>query len=306
MDNLNETFENIRIEKYKRYKKYIFLMFSFLGLTVIGFFITLFTIIFGNRQNIFLIILPFVSFTLPIVPTIVFGAMAIVTNYKFSKNVKSQALPEMLKTVYKNSCYELNGGIPLKDILMTKMVYAPSNHKSEDYIKGIYNNIFFESCDLTLKTTSTDGQGHTTETVYFNGLWIILKKIRNENNSVLVLERGFPSGSMKGLEKAEVEGILFNKKFKIYATSKFDAFYVLKPVLLEKLVALEEEHKGTIAFGYVGKDLHIGINDFKNHFEFSIKKPLTSENVALFRTNIDIFKDLIDIFKLRNANDESI
>ena len=49
-------------------------------------------------------------------------------------------------------------------------------------------------------------------------------------------------------KKVKLESVQFNKKFKTYATSEHNAFYVLTPHFMEALMAFEQKNKGKIYF----------------------------------------------------------
>ena len=57
------------------------------------------------------------------------------------------------------------------------------------------------------------------------------------------------------------------KKFKIFSSDQAYVFYQLTPVLIEKILAFEQMHRGTVQMMYHQNILDIAVNDSSDSFE---------------------------------------
>ena len=108
--------------------------------------------------------------------------------------------------------------------------------EGNDYISGKYKGLNFEMSDihLTRTETTTDSDGHTSTTTVtvFNGLWFICDFAKEIRSRITVSPKVLLSFS-KGIQ---TESEVFNKTFYVKAGNDHDAFYVLTPHLMEKMV----------------------------------------------------------------------
>ena len=115
-----------------------------------------------------------------------------------------------------------------------------------------------------------------------------------------VLEKGKPTVNRK-YNKVKLESVQFNKKFKTFATSDHLAFYVLTPHFMEGLMDFEANNKGHISFSFIGKHLHIGINNFRDTFELKMFKELNMDSFKEFEKELGVVKEVISELKLNRS-----
>ena len=185
------------------------------------------------------------------------------------------------------------------------MVKKPDRFYGEDLIEGSYHNISFSVSDVNLKervTRSSSNWGtRVTYESYFKGRWYIFRLHREFSEVLRIVEgRGYQVHT-DGLIKIETESIKFNEKISVWASSDAFAFYVITPVMIEKLLQLEELHRGSTLFYIKGMELHVGINDHKDYMEMSLKKPLDEEAVQKFMFDIEMIQALILELKLDSS-----
>lgn len=242
----------------------------------------------------------FVLFLL-IVPAILYGG-ALRHSMSFKKIVKSELITQVLSERFEEVKYDPLFYINQNTIDQTGLVKRADRFSGEDYMSGRYGSIYFEASDITMRerVEHRDSKGNTTVSypIYFKGRWYIFK-FEKALEGVLKITEGHPQNA-SGLTKIETESMVFNKKFKLYASDQQFAFYHLKPVMMEKLLELEKLHKGRIYFYYAGNELHIGVNDSHDYLEIPFSKEINEESIKVFISDIDLIPAIIEEMKLES------
>ncbi|PKK93554.1 MAG: hypothetical protein CVV61_04105 [Tenericutes bacterium HGW-Tenericutes-6] len=220
----------------------------------------------------------------------------------FRRIVKSEFVTTLLKETFEDVSYDQFSFIPISTINQTQTIKRPDRYHGEDYMKGTYKGVKFELSDIDLKerVETRDSKGNVTVSyqTYFKGRWYIFKFERNFNEVLKIIEgRGYQANT-RGLTKIDTEMIEFNKKFAIYSTTQEHAFYLITSSMLEKLMALEKLHRGSILYCFQGNELHIGVNDNRNYLELSIKTPIQEESIKDFIADIDLIPAIINELRL--------
>ncbi|MDE7161222.1 MAG: DUF3137 domain-containing protein [Anaeroplasmataceae bacterium] len=287
MEKVN-PFEELEQERKKVYNKSRLEYGSAIALFILGmalfFFISFFTIFFF------------------------IGAIALIfiaarTTKQFKDKFKDLVVKKIVKEeLGKEAVYKIRGGISIKEIVSLDVVASPDRYHTEDYISCSYNNVPYEMCDCVLEErhVSTDSNGHQTEhyQTYFKGRVIKIDFQRELNMELKVVNKptkGFKAGS---LVKFETEVIDFNKKFKCYASSKEDGFYLLTPIMIQKMLELEKMYAGGIYYVVKHNNLYVLINNSGDSLEVNISKPLDSKQIDRIRYDLWIAATIINEFRV--------
>lgn len=281
-----EPLEKKRKELFSQYAKNITIAVV-LAIIIIALFILLLES--GFFFVLFLLIIP-----------IFFVMKAVGLSNKFKDTIKDELVHIVLEDKFDDVYYDRHQSIPQSVIDQTGLVKKPDRYSGEDYIKGTYKGVSFEVSDVNLKERQehVDSKGNRTVTypTYFKGRWYVYKFPKNFKGTLKVCET-YPNEA-KGLEKLETESIVFNKKFKVYASDKKYAFYHLTPIMMEKLLDLEKMHRGSIYFYYTGNELHIGVNDSQDYMEIPFRKTIDEKAMKAFEGDVDLIPAIINELKL--------
>jgi hypothetical protein len=290
--------ENSRLKSYEDYKKKmkvgtILIVIGAL-LLIIGFFA------YGNSA--IAPILVFIGIPLVVVGSIFSGSAAKI-NSDYSKKIKLTLLEKIITEVYGKANYQMNAHIGINQMMKTGLYSRPDRYRGEDYISGTFENVNFETSELTLerRVQHTDSKGHTYTTyeVYFSGQYFVFRFPRVFNQTITIREGlKFSLFNMDGLKKIETESMEFNKKFYTRANDEQFFFYIMTPLFMERLMKIEAGNKGSIAVYLHENELHIGIDSRKNKLEFSIKSPLTKEGLAPIINDVSFMARTIDDLRL--------
>ena len=108
-----------------------------------------------------------------------------------------------------------------------------------------------------------------------------------------------------------MESTDFNKRFLVYAQDAHDAFYIITPHIMEKIIKLSGDSKGKILLCFINNQLHVGLYDNDDSFEPSscfstIDTERVTQDVLSDINKITMFVDELeldnDLFKSKNVN----
>ena len=227
---------------------------------------------------------------------------------------KRSIVRRSLESVFTDLVYEPDAGISYDTIADTKMMSMGDRFSSEDYVSARYRDIRFEQSDVHIeeKHESTDSNGHTSTSyvTLFRGRWMIFDFNKDFRAKLQIVEKGFPSAKRKRFfgrketlfKRVEMESETFNDRFLVYAQNEHDAFYVITPAFMERLLRLAAQNKGTLLFCFIDNRLHIAIHDKIDSFEPGSVFSRVDEEAALARTQseIRVITQFIDELNLDN------
>jgi len=138
----------------------------------------------------------------------------------------------------------------------------------EDFINGQVNGTHVSLCEAKLERKVKTDKGHRWDIV-FRGSLITLDFHRDFLGTTLVLRDAgiFNAKKKNGMKRIGLGEPRFEKIFEAYGTDQVEGRYLLTPVFMEKLVALEESVDGEkIRFAFSHEKLLIAV-EHGNRFE---------------------------------------
>lgn len=222
---------------------------------------------------------------------------------EFNRSFKKEFVLSLVNQTFEDASYDPKGGLSQHQINQMGMVRKPDRFHSEDLITGKYKNVRFQVSDIKMEervqTRDSKGNVRYHYQTYFKGRWLIYKFSKNFNQTIKIQEGRFLNTmNTRGLEKIEVESIAFSKKFMMYTSDRQHVFYVLTPQIIERLMQLEQMHKGTIMYVFKDDELHVGINDNTDYLEVKFSKPITDAVAETFKSQVSIIAAIINELKL--------
>lgn len=223
---------------------------------------------------------------------------------------KKYFVQSALKTVFTDLTYRPEQGMPRDVISSTKMMHMGDRYTSNDYISGRYKDIGFRQADIHIEeereTTDSDGNTRTYWVTLFKGRWMIFDFNKTFKADLQVCQKYFGNnkisnwGNDSKFEKVKLESMDFNKRFNVYAQSDHEAFYLLTPPIMEKIIKLDDMNQGRLLLCFIDNKLHIGLYDGKDSFEHApIFKQINEEQVRSNISNdikqITMFIDELDL-----------
>lgn len=166
----------------------------------------------------------------------------------------------------------------------SNIVLHHTQYNSEDLFSGEYKGVCINFSEIDLKKKS----GKSTVTV-FKGLAVLLTQgtKRFRGHTIMIKDQGKIGGWFKqrvsGLRRADLVDPEFERMFDVFTTDQTEARYLINPLIIENLKALNDEYRGEgmlVAFYEDHFLILIGSNE--NHFEpASIHTPATNEESVL-------------------------
>ena len=200
--------------------------------------------------------------------------------------------------------------MPRDVIASTKMMYMGDRYSSNDYISGRYKDIGFRQADVHIEEEreSTDSDGNTTTywVTIFRGRWMIFDFNKTFKADLQVCQKFFGNNKISNwgndtkFEKVKLESVDFNKRLNVYAQSDHEAFYLLTPPIMEKIIKLDDMNQGRLLLCFIDNKLHIGLYDGKDSFEHApvfsqINEEQVRSNISNDIKQITMFIDELDL-----------
>ena len=235
-------------------------------------------------------ILPFtVSFTLLVVLLFIIAIMSFkdsATKTRIKKDIGHKAINYLLEDV--NHTYEANRYID-KSLFETSNLYNSSydSYSGEDLIQvdipnddGTKSGVNLNLSDLTITETQTDNDGNSSTTTIFEGIFAYAQFPFNFKCKLGL------NAKLTGTKSFSLESLDFNKKFATYSDNQLEAFCILTPDMMEKLITLRNQ--GTnLKISLFNNYLFIAISG-KHLFEYRNSPTLTPELFSNFYDDVNL------------------
>ena len=230
---------------------------------------------------------------------------------EFRLMFKKVFVEKSLQGVFTDLDYRPDQGLNRYTIASTQMMDMGDRYSSNDFISAKYKDISVLQADVHIEekhvTTDSKGRTQTTWVTIFLGRWMVFEFNKSFNGDIQVCQKGFTNSVLKNrhnkdkFKKVKLEDQDFNKKFRIYAQSEHDAFYVLTPSLMQKIKDLTASIKGRLLFCFIGNNLHVGIQNNKDSFECSVFTKLDEEKIlSQISGDIKLITNFVDQLNLDN------
>lgn len=179
---------------------------------------------------------------------------------------------DMLKDQFSDVFYDWQQGLDSLFVKSTGLVRLGNRYHSEDFIAATYRGVRFQQADVTVKYHTSSGKNSHT-TIYFQGRVFTFDYSRKQSMAVQIFSKDFryfgnPENGLK-LSKVEMEDVNFNKQFTVQAMNPHDAFYILTPQFMQRLLVLKQRYSSITMVISQGK-LHIGLNHQADSFDMNV------------------------------------
>jgi len=287
-----EALESKRRELYEEYKKE-----NKIGTIAIFIAVALFLI--GYLLEAVLMIFVLLAIVAIVVAVVFFGKASSINN-KYRTFVKTELVDKVLSTYFEVYSYTEKSHVPIAVANGAGLMQTPDRSYGEDLITGKYKNIEFAVSDLKFEerqVVRTKNGTYVRYVPYFTGRWYVYKFPKKLEHTLKIVESSMGVNT-RGMKKYETEMIEFNKKFNIYSSDQSFFFQLINPYMIERLLLLEQAHRGKISYAFINDELHIAVNDGSNSLELSFKKEINQANIIHFEEDIKLIKDIVDEFYL--------
>ncbi len=223
---------------------------------------------------------------------------------KFVKDFKSLLLTSVYDSNFENCTFSFEKGFDEEYVFSTELTSHGNTYSSDDMISGEYRGIKFKRSDVNIRQVVHTGKT-TTSIPIFEGQWMVFDLPKHFSSTTKVVENGFfkagnPTGNFFNeikVEKIETESNEFNERFSVFTTDTHDAFYLLTPQLMEKILKLEKIYDN-VRLGFINNQLHVLIDSKKNNYEPSIMEEIDDSTVRSLQNQVNLIKDITDLLNI--------
>ncbi len=232
---------------------------------------------------------------------------------KFKLSFKELFVLKSLKTIFEDVDYQPEMGIDRNVIRNTEMMDMGNRYSSNDYVSAKYKDVNFIQADVHIEEErerrDSDGHTRTDYVTLFKGRWMVFEFNKSFKANIQVRQKGFSNAKVSNwfkpkeekYKKIALEDEEFNRGFRVFAQNEHEAFYVLTPSLMRRIIELTKNVNGKVLMCFVDEKLHIGLHNQKDSFEHSIFKPIVEEVVIdKISKDIKLITSFIDDLNLDN------
>ena len=173
----------------------------------------------------------------------------------------------------------------------------PNRYNSEDMIKSVLDKTSFYFSEIDAQHTTGSGKNRRTVTI-FQGILFTADFNKHFQGQTIVKQKGFWNFMDYG--NTVLENPIFMDTFSVYTNDSVEARYILTPSLMEKMLLLNQNWGGSMAFSFMYSTVTIAIPLYHNFFETSIWKSLEKQNN--WEKDWQLIADLIDIVQVLDLN----
>jgi len=197
--------------------------------------------------------------------------------------------------VFPGSKFYYDRGFAEAEVVHSNLLKKQDRYKSEDMIEGSFDGVRFRSCDVHQQDVRSNGK-HTTIVTVFQGRFYEFDFNKVFKYNLLLLQKG-QFRPFEGFNKVKMESIAFNSELKVYAKDEHEAFYILTPHFMEKLIELDRKYFDKITFSFLDNKLYIAVDNRVDNFDI---KAFTVVNQTFLKTYVEEFEDMKEFITMLN------
>lgn len=208
---------------------------------------------------------------------------------------KSTLVPMVMSNRLGNVEYYSQCGFPIQAIKDGGLISDMGNQfYSEDYMRGIYAGVNYRQCDVDIKLKLEKDK----ELQLFGGRAFEFDYIGKNVPELVICTNNYKHYPMLyNHYPVELDSVEFNNRFKVFTVNQEDAFYMLTPQIMEKLLMLGARYE-SFGLRFTNNRLYAAIAGL-NSFELSLEK-LVDYNTVMMSFDSDV-QTIIDLIYIINC-----
>lgn len=203
---------------------------------------------------------------------------------KFNLSFKSKYVLQVINAVegFEKLKYVPKGGFTWDDVRNAAAVNCGDKryYDSEDLLMGEYENIRFQISDVCTRKMVRMSKKNRVEEI-FSGQMICLDKFddkKKSNGHVQIFEKKFMSNMIgwKAENEIHTENEVFNSRFSVFAHDEHNAYYILTPQRMEKIMHFADVMNGQVSFVFRDEKLFVAVRR-DSMFDASMDAPVSKQ-----------------------------
>lgn len=203
---------------------------------------------------------------------------------KFNLSFKSKYVQQVISSIegFEKLQYVPKGGFTWDDVRNAAAVNCGDKryYDSEDLLMGEYENIRFQISDVCTRKMVRMSKKNRVEEI-FSGQMICLDQFddtKRSNGHIQIFEKKFMSNMIgwKAENEIHTENEVFNSRFSVFAHDEHNAYYILTPQRMEKIMYFADVMNGQVSFVFRDEKLFVAVRR-DSMFDASIDEPVSKQ-----------------------------
>ena len=203
---------------------------------------------------------------------------------KFNLSFKSKYVQQVISSIegFEKLQYVPKGGFTWDDVRNAAAVNCGDKryYDSEDLLMGEYENIRFQISDVCTRKMVRMSKKNRVEEI-FSGQMICLDQFddtKRSNGHIQIFEKKFMSNMVgwKAENEIHTENEIFNSRFSVFAHDEHNAYYILTPQRIEKIMHFADVMNGQVSFVFRDEKLFVVVRR-DSMFDASIDEPVSKQ-----------------------------
>lgn len=210
---------------------------------------------------------------------------------RFNENFKTRYVLRLIQEIpgFMALRYEQKSGFSWNEIRNAAVVSCGDEKQfsSEDLLTGSYEGVGFQVSDVMSRRVVKSGKSVRIETI-FSGQVMCFYEFDDRKISdgyLQIFQKEFLS-DIKGWtakHKIETDNALFNSRFEVYAENEHNAYYILTPRLLERVMAFAQSIGEQTAVSFCGKKMFVAVCRSRSMFDARSDIPVSQQKKEIIR-----------------------
>lgn len=207
---------------------------------------------------------------------------------KFNENFKTKYVVQTINEIkgFDDLRYYQKNGFSWDDVKNMGVVACGDKRyfESEDLLFGIYDNIRFKISDVTTKKMVRGNKRNKIKEI-FSGQIICLFQfddMKVSNGYLQIFEKEFLSNmsGWKAENEIHTENETFNSRFSVYASDEHNAYYILTPQRMEKIMSFADNINGQVSLVFIDDKLFVATRR-DSMFDANIDEPVSNQRAKI-------------------------
>lgn len=203
---------------------------------------------------------------------------------KFNLSFKSKYVQQVISSIegFEKLEYVPKGGFTWDDVRNAAAVNCGDKryYDSEDLLMGEYENIRFQISDVCTRKMVRMSKKNRVEEI-FSGQMICLDQFddtKRSNGHIQIFEKKFMSNMVgwKAENEIHTENEIFNSRFSVFAYDEHNAYYILTPQRIEKIMHFADVMNGQVSFVFRDEKLFVAVRR-DSMFDASMDEPVSKQ-----------------------------
>lgn len=280
------TEEQLEIMRNKaRKRQNIAIVLTLLAFVV---YIFMFYAVLSEKESMSVLFVVKIVFAAAVLAVATFGLLWFIvvhrTYEKFNANYKSKYVIQVLNNIpgFEQLEYQPDGGFTWDEIQNAGVVAKgeKQHFKSEDQLLGEYENVKFRISDVVTKKTVRRDDKREVEEI-FGGQVLCLfgfDDMKVSKGHIQIFEKEFLSNfsGWKAEHRIQTESEAFQNRFQIYAEDEHNAYYILTPQRIEKIMEFADAVEGQISLVFYDEKLFAAVKR-ESMFDAVMDEPVSKQ-----------------------------